>query len=142
MRKAIMRLSRDRGGTSAIEFAFIAPILLLLIFGMIGFGYVFGVYHGIQQIASEAARSSVAGLNDAEREQIARDFVTAHASSYAFIDAARIRVTTTHSGPPQQAFVVAVAYDMSGSLYETLSTLVNLPQPLIERRAVIQRGGY
>lgn len=140
--KITLGFLRSRDGTSAIEFAFVAPVFLLLLFGIIGFGYIFGVYHGIQQIASEAARSSVAGLNDAEREQIARDFVAAHAASYAFIDAAKLRVTTSHGGPPQQSFEVAIAYDMSGSLYDRLSALVPLPQPTIERRAVIQRGGY
>lgn len=138
----VYRFLGSRLASSAIEFAFVAPILLLLIFGIIGFGYVFGVYHGIQQIAAEAARSSVAGLDDAEREQIARDFVAAHAASYAFIDATRVRVTTSHGGPSRQSFEVAVAYDMSGSLYDRLATLVQLPQPVIERRAVVQRGGY
>ena len=132
----------DSGATSAIEFALIAPILLLLIFAIIGYGYVFGVYHGIQQIASEAARASVSGLNDAERETIARDFVAANASSYAMIDPAKLKVTTTRSGPPRQTFEVAVAYDMSDTVFRSIAGLVSLPPPVVERRAVIQRGGY
>ena len=126
---------------SAIEFAFVAPVLLLLV-GIMGYGYVFGIYHSIQQIAAEAARSSVSGLSDTERSQIARDFITAHAGSYAFIDPTKIRVRTGQTGPQLQSFEVAVAYDMSGSIYDSLSRMVSLPQPMIERRAIVQRGGY
>ena len=77
MPPALSRFSRNQRATTAIEFAFVAPILLLLLVGIMGYGYVFGIYHSIQQIAAEAARSSVSGLNDTERSQIARDFITA-----------------------------------------------------------------
>lgn len=90
MPPALSRLVRNQRATTAIEFAFVAPILLLLLVGIMGYGYVFGIYHSIQQIAAEAARSSVSGLSDAERSQIARDFITANASSYAFIDPAKL----------------------------------------------------
>lgn len=136
------RFLSDRSATSAIEFAFVAPVLLLMTCGIIGYGYVLGIYHGVQQIASEAARASVSGLNEAERAKIARDFVLANASAYPFIDPARIRVTTSQSPAPQQIFEVAVVYDMSDSLYSSLTSLASLPPPLVERRAVIQRGGY
>jgi Flp pilus assembly protein TadG len=140
--RIVTRLIRDNDAASAVEFAFVAPVLLLMTFGIIGYGYVLGVYHGVQQIAAEAARASVSGLNDSERARIARDFVTANITSYAFIDPTRIKVTTRSGNAPQQTFEVTVAYDMSGSLFDSLSALTPLPQPMIERRAVIQRGGY
>lgn len=139
---ALSRLFGNQRATTAIEFAFVAPVLLLLLFGIMGYGYVFGIYHSIQQIAAEAARSSVSGLSDAERAQIARDFVAAHAGSYAFIDPAKRRVRTGQTGPQMQSFEVAVTYDMSGSAYDSFSRMISLPQPLIERRAIVQRGGY
>lgn len=67
MLKVWTRFSRSLDATSAIEFALVAPVLLLLLFGIIGYGYILGVYHGVQQIAAEAARASVSGLNDTER---------------------------------------------------------------------------
>ncbi len=103
MLRRASRLISDRTATSAVEFAFVAPVLLLMTFGIIGYSYVLGIYHGIQQIASEAARASVSGLNDADRARIARDFVVAHASSYAFIDPAKIRVTTSQSPAPSKS---------------------------------------
>ena len=142
MSPALSRLARHQRATTAIEFAFVAPVLLLLLVGIMGYGYVFGIYHSIQQIAAEAARSSVSGLNDAERSQIARAFITANAGSYAFIDPSKLKVRTGQTGPQMQSFEVAVAYDMSGSVYDNLSRMVSLPQPMIERRAIVQRGGY
>lgn len=142
MRLGAGRFYKDTSATSAVEFALVAPVLLLMIFGIIAYGYIFGIYHGLQQIASEAARASVSGLNDAEREAIARGFVTANAASYAFIDPAKLKVTTAQSGPPQQTFEVAVSYDMSDTVFQSVAALVALPPPVVERRAVIQRGGY
>ncbi|KFC75483.1 TadE family protein [Bosea sp. LC85] len=136
------RFSRSPDATSAIEFALVAPVLLLLLFGIIGYGYVLGVYHGVQQIAAEAARASVSGLNDTERERIARDFVIANVESYAFLDPAKISVSTTASGAPTPTFQVAIRYDFSDSIFHRLGSMIALPDPVVERRAVVQRGGY
>ena len=117
MLPALSRFPRNQRVTRAVEFAFVAPILLLL-FGIMD--YVFGIDHSIQQIAAEAARSSVSGLNDAERPRTARDFTAAHARSYTFIDPTKLRVRTGQTGPHMRSFEVAVAYDMSGSVYGNL----------------------
>ena len=117
MLPALPRFPRNQRVTRAVEFAFVAPILLLL-FGIMD--YVFGIDHSIQQIAAEAARSSVSGLNDAERSRIARDFIAAHARSYTFIDPTKPRVRIGQTGPHMRSFEVAVAYDMSGSVYGNL----------------------
>jgi hypothetical protein len=53
-----------------------------------------------------------------------------------------VKVRTSQTGPQQQSFEIAVSYDMSGTVYDQLSRLAALPPPLIERRAVVQRGGY
>lgn len=132
----------DTSGNSAVEFALVAPILILIFAGIIAYGYIFSVYHGIQQIASEAARASVSGITVAERSRIARDFVATHAGSYAFIDPVRISVQTLEGADALDTFEVRIAYDMSGSVIDELHRLVAMPQPQIARSAVIQRGGY
>lgn len=142
MLRVACRFTRNTAAVSAVEFALIAPILLLLLFGIIGYGYVLGIHHGVQQIASEAARASVAGLTDTERALIARNFVTANVASYAFLDPEKVSVTTAASGSPTQTFEVAVRYEFSDSIFDRLGSLVALPAPVVERRAVIQRGGY
>lgn len=142
MRSLVLRLRTDQMAATAIEFAFVAPLLLLLLYGIIGYGHAFGVYHGVQQLAAEAARASVAGLDDAEREQLARGFVTRSIGSYAFLDPSKLTVRTTSQGAPAPSFEVAVAYDYSDSIFNRLNSIVALPTPVVERRAVVQRGGY
>jgi Flp pilus assembly protein TadG len=142
MRSYFQSLRADPSASTAVEFAFIAPILLMLLFGIIGYGHAFGVYHGVQQLAAEAARASVAGLDDAERERLARDFVTRNIGSYAFLEPGKLTVRTTALGAPAPSFEVAIAYDYSDSVFNRLSSIVALPMPVVERRAVVQRGGY
>lgn len=68
--------------------------------------------------------------------------MTANVESYAFLDPSRITVSTTASGAPTPTFQVAIRYDFSDSIFRTLGRLIALPDPVVERRAVVQRGGY
>ena len=142
MRSSLHRFRTDVVGAIAVEFAFIAPILLLLLFGIIGYGYTFSVYNGVQQLAAEAARASVAGLDDAERERLARAFVAHSVGSYAFLDPSKLTVRTVALGAPAPSFEVTIAYDYSDTIFNRLGSIVALPMPVVERRAVVQRGGY
>jgi Flp pilus assembly protein TadG len=142
MRRFTYRFRADLLGAIAVEFAFIAPILLLLLVGIIGYGYTLSVYNGVQQLAAEAARASVAGLDDAERDRLARAFVARSVESYAFLDPSRLTVRTVALGAPAPSFEVTVAYDYSDTIFNRLGAIVALPMPVVERRAVVQRGGY
>jgi len=55
-----MRLERD-DGAAAVEFALVAPILILLIFGIIAFGMGFYTQQGAAAAAREAARRAAVG---------------------------------------------------------------------------------
>lgn len=138
----LRRFQKDPGATSAVEFAMIAPCFILLVFGILSFGTVFGIYHGVQQLASEAARASVAGLSDTEADQIARSFVAANVGSYAFLDPADLTVSTSAGSGSSNTFKVSIRYDMSSLFVFGLSRLLPMPAPLVQRTAVIQRGGY
>lgn len=133
------RCGRDRRGAAAVEFAFVAPCLLLLIFGAAVFGSVLTIYHGVQQLAAEAARASVAGLSDSECDQLARSFVAGNAAVYAFLDPTRLTVSTASQG---NAFRVAVSYDLSSSFIFGFARLLPMPPPAVTRSAVVQRGGF
>lgn len=50
------RLWRDERGATALEFAILAPVFFLLIFGIIAFGLVFWTQVGLQHGAEMAAR--------------------------------------------------------------------------------------
>jgi Flp pilus assembly protein TadG len=56
LRTLLGRLSRDRRGLSAVEFALIAPVFLLIIFGMLQLGILFMANHGLRNAVAEGAR--------------------------------------------------------------------------------------
>jgi len=139
-RRAALLARQD--GTSAVEFAIVAPVFLLLLLAIMAFGALFGTYHGLQQLVAEATRAAVAGLDSGEREQIARGYIQRNATLYPFIDASRLSVTTAESGPGNGTFQVSIRYDMSDSFVFRIGEMLPLPSPIIVRTAAIQRGGY
>ena len=50
---------RDDTGAAAVEFAVVAPLLLLLLFGILGYGYMLSFRQALSQGAVEAARAAV-----------------------------------------------------------------------------------
>jgi len=66
------RFRRDRRATTAIEFAIVAPLLFAIMFGIIGFGTQFATRIALTYAATEGGRAAVAGLDDADREDLAR----------------------------------------------------------------------
>lgn len=138
-RKRPLSIFKDQRAVSAVEFALIAPVLILLVFGIVSFGTILATYNGVQQLAAEAARSSIAGLSNAERAQLAQAYVTQNVKAYPFIDPNKVQVTTSSQS---MTFQVTVAYDMSGSYVFTLGKLIPLVTPVVQRSAAIQFGGY
>lgn len=136
------RFLRDRRGASAVEFAIVAPVFLAMVTGIIAYGYVLALGHGLQQLAGEAARASLSGITDAERATIARAFVADNLQSYGVIDRARLRVAATGSAAPSNTFQVALTYDMRDLFFTRLGAWVPSPGTEMRRSAVIQRGGY
>ena len=54
--KAANKIWRDERGATALEFAILAPVFFLLIFGIIAFGLLFWTQVGLQHGAEMAAR--------------------------------------------------------------------------------------
>ena len=71
-------LLKSQKGATAVEFAIILPLLLLLIFGIIEFGLFLFNRHVITNAAREAARAGIVvripRLSNAEIETIARNY--------------------------------------------------------------------
>jgi Flp pilus assembly protein TadG len=76
---ALERASRRRaeGGAAAVEFALVAPLLLLLVFGVISYGYMLSFRQALSQGAAEGARAAaVSPYPDAsDKEQAALDAI-------------------------------------------------------------------
>lgn len=135
----LRRLARCARGASAVEFAVLLPLFLVLVFGIVVFGSYLTMVHGVQQLAAEAARCSVAGLSEAERVSLAESYITANAGSYPLLQPAHLSVSAATSG--SDVFVVTVNYDASGNFLLALP-FVPSPPTTIVRSAAIPFGGF
>src|ERR1700761_6825020 len=125
-------IAADERGGAAVEFAFVAPLFILLTFGMIAFGSIISTYHAIEQLAAEAARASLGGTTTAERDQLARTFISGSLSSYPFLfNSSRAVTPPAIASPP--SFKVTLTYDMSSMFAMSWGTLVPLPPPRLTR---------
>ncbi|WP_420966541.1 TadE/TadG family type IV pilus assembly protein [Bradyrhizobium sp. B120] len=135
------RLFRCRSGASAVEFALMLPLFLAFIFGIIVFGSYLAMVHGVQQLAAEAARSSIAGMTDTERNSLATSYVTANASTYPLLVASNLTVNAAPSPLNANVYVVTVNYNAASNFIYSLPFLPK-PASTIVRSAAIQYGGF
>jgi Flp pilus assembly protein TadG len=56
-------LARSQRGTAVVEFALVAPLLFLLVFGIIEFGRALNAYNQITQLAGQGARAAAVNRN-------------------------------------------------------------------------------
>jgi Flp pilus assembly protein TadG len=135
------RAAKGASGASAVEFALVLPLFLLLIFGLICYVTIENTYIGTQELVSEAARASVAGISDTERSSIITSFINNNVGSYAFLDPKKVTVTSSTINTSPSTYQVNITYDMSGSFIYQFSNLIPLPSPTIQRTAVVLNGG-
>ncbi|MCC7266268.1 MAG: pilus assembly protein, partial [Caulobacteraceae bacterium] len=95
--------------------------------------------HAVQQVANDAARAALAGLDGDERDSLARATVATEIADYAYLDPAKASVTTDNLA---DRMTVTVTYDATDSVFFTLRHLVPMPAPRIARRASVLHGGY
>jgi Flp pilus assembly protein TadG len=136
------KLFTQNQGTSAVEFAIVLPVFLMILFGLLVYGAYFGVVHGVQQLTAEAARAAIAGLSDSERLTLATDNIGANVSFYPMLSSKDLTIESAATDPATSTFTVTVRYDASKMFIFALPQLVPAPDPVIVRTAAIQRGGY
>lgn len=120
-----------------MEFALIAPLLIVLLWGIISYGGYFMTVHTLQQIANDAARASIAGLDDTERLTLAQDSVNRQS---AFLGSGGApSVTVSNDG---RLIRVDVKYDASKDAYWVFGTLFYMPSPNLNRSGAVLMGGY
>ena len=127
---------RNKNGSIAVEFALIAPVFMLFVFGIIVFGTIIATYQTIQQVGGEAARAAVAGMSDTERDQLARSYISATISAYPFIQSNHLTIATSALNTPAR-FRVSLSYDMSSLFAFTLGGIIPLPPVVLTRSATV-----
>lgn len=126
-------------GSVAVEFAIVGPMLILVLTGIFTYGGYFLTAHTIQQIANDAARAAIAGLDDDERQQIARTSVAQDVASQSYMRGDVRDVVVTRTG---EMMTVSVNYDAREDVYWAFAALLPVPSPVIARTATIRLGGY
>jgi len=86
-------------GASAVEMAMVAPFLLLLLLGIIEFGFVFGQYNEVRHSAREGARYAAVGNPDrtGDGNITSADVIDAVCDTLN-LTGATVEITTTISG--------------------------------------------
>ena len=135
--RPIFTLTNDRRGTSVVEFAILLPVLAAFLYGMLAYGQYFLIAHSVQELANDAARATIAGSSSDERRTLAMNSVT---DELPRLNAMPANKMTTTFEETSGLVTVRVRFDASAiGLFKT--PLVPLPDPQIERRAVIRVGG-
>lgn len=135
------RFSTATSGATAVEFAMLAPLYLLLFLGMTAYGIFFGASHSVQQLAADSARAAIAGLDSTERRQLAEGYIARNASGYLFIVPAKLQVRVGDSPADPNQFDVEVSYDARNLPIWGLFDRLAMPDTTISRRSTIRIGG-
>jgi Flp pilus assembly protein TadG len=135
------RFKTDATGTSAVEFAMLAPLFIVLLLGIVAYGIYFGASHSVQQIAADAARTAIAGLNQTERQTLVSDFIAHDVAGYPFVDPNKLTVNAQDSVADGSQFVVSVSYDARNLPIWNLFPKLPLPGTTIQRQSTIRVGG-
>ncbi len=129
----LRQLRRDRRAAALIEFALLLPMLLSLVMGVICYGQYIWLAHSVQTAANDAARAIVAGMTTSERLTLARAAVATDMASVPQLRANQIALAIEEGGAR-----ATVKLRVDARALTLLSTgMVPLPDPIIERRAVV-----
>ncbi len=128
-------------GLAALEFALLAPALLMLAFGIVIYSLYFTTQFGVRQAASEGARASLQALSGPERTQLATERAQEVAAAYGSLLGVGTSPTITASGD-SDVFTITVSYDISNSPIMNYAGFVPLPSSTISSTVKVTNGSY
>lgn len=139
---ALCRMIKCERGIAALEFAFLAPVLLMLVFSTIVYSIYFTATIGVRQAAAEAARAAVQGLSSTERASLAKARGAAVIENYRSILGSNTAPVITTAADGTGVFKVTVSYDMARSPIMRFNGLLPLPSGPIQSSVSVVNGGY
>lgn len=140
-----LKLRRCERGVATLEFVFLVPALLTLVFAIIVYSIYFAASVGVRQAASEGARAATAGLYPQERVDIATQRAEAVIENYrSVLGTMATPVITTQSGVGSSlgTFTVTVSYDITGTPMMRYINFVPIPSNTITASVTVTNGGY
>jgi Flp pilus assembly protein TadG len=132
------RFYKDSSGASAVEFAMIAPLLLLMLAGIVDYGSYFSTAHGVQQMVNDAARAAIAGTTADERMALAQGIMENEAGNYSFLTTGKADMAISEGS---QILTVTLTFVPDDKTFELFPLPPGMPST-ITRTASIVRGGY
>jgi Flp pilus assembly protein TadG len=138
----LSQFKSEESGVTAVEFALVAPVFIVMLLGMMFYGMYFAAAHSVQELAADAARASVAGLDTAERQKIVATYVAESSDNYTMLREAKVVATgNPHPGDPLR-FNVTVQVAASNLPVGPLNKIFPVPSSTIARTAVVRVGGF
>lgn len=127
---------------AALEFALIAPALLMLVFAIIIYSFWFSALLGVRHAAAEGARAAMAGLSATERVTLARTRALAVIDGYGALLSSGGTPDIQAQADGTGLFKVQVRYDMSGSPLRRYAAFVPLPSTTLGATVIVTNGSY
>ena len=135
--RQLSHVLRDQSGAVAIEFVLIAPILFALLFGIVTLGYFIGVSHSVHQLAAGAARTSVAGLDEVERNSLANDYLSQAGTRYPLLIADALTTSVDFDEGVSSGVTVNVVYAVEGTVLDLANGFLGLGITTIDGSAYV-----
>ena len=130
-----------RRGSSVVEFALVAPVLLCLFAGITVFGICLGAAHNLRQIAAEAARASVAGVTDTERASLAQSTVDRSLASGAMFRPGSVAVQVGPDPNDAAIYTVTITFDATSLGINAFSRLLPMLPHVLRSTVSVRKGG-
>ncbi len=127
---------------AALEFAVLAPVLLLLVFSTIIYSIYFTSLIGVRQAASEGARAGLAALSASERNQLAEERAREVVENFRSIMGGDNEVAIVTQSQSSDVFEITVSYDMSASPIMAYARFLPLPSSTVEATVKVTNGSY
>ncbi|WP_238230488.1 TadE/TadG family type IV pilus assembly protein [Methylobacterium thuringiense] len=135
-------LKRQNSGATAVEFALIVPVFFVILFGVIFYGLIIGIGSSLQHTAQEAARASIAGMTDTERDSLARSRIQSLLSGSQLIRIDALTIATGSSSTDSSLWTVSLTYNIQASGLANLARAFVVTPDMLKRSASYRNGGY
>jgi Flp pilus assembly protein TadG len=126
-------------GTTAVEFALVAPVFILLISACLGYGLIFFTSVSLHQLGADVTRATIGGLDLAEKRSLAESHLTNSSREYALIDDDMVSIDVQYDASTQST-VVLITYDSTGHPIEIFEGILPMPAKVFQVRQVISEN--
>jgi Flp pilus assembly protein TadG len=136
---------KDERGVAALEFAIVAQLLMLLLYGMLSYGFVFALDHNLSQASAEAARATISQPTTSTDAQLISYAVTTARNELSFTQAktyanVTAEVITCPSDSSLRCIHVTITYDYSSHPLIPMAFLGGLLPSTVSSDSTVELG--